>query len=69
MNLHLGRTKSPGRITFLHDGYWYRGAGDTDYSFIKYDAPQPKSRTVRRMWGVSMLGVFVGVMRFGDPED
>jgi hypothetical protein len=44
------------------DGYWYKGADDDDYEFHRYSAPKPSTWRIRRMWGFSIGGAFVGIM-------
>lgn len=63
MKFYLGKTKLPGTHTFVSDGYWFKGAGDKEYTFFTYDKPRDLTRDVISMWGVSIGATFVGVMR------
>lgn len=62
MGLHLGRPKHHGTLTFMLDGYWYKGTDDNDYEFRRYATPNPSTWRIRRMWGFSVGGAFVGIM-------
>jgi len=70
VKLHTGRTALPGRMTFLSDGYWFKGVDDDDYSFQRYsDGPRTLVREIKRMWGVSVGGWFIGIIRTKPGSD
>lgn len=66
MKLHVGRTELPGTLTFVSDGYWFKEDNEPAV-FRRYAEPQPITRAVLAMWGVSLWGTFVGVMKCSKP--
>lgn len=68
MGLHCGHTTRPGTVTFMQSGYWFKGTDDADYRWVPYREPRPQTRPIRRMYGFSVCGVFVGVMTFGKAD-
>lgn len=73
MGLHWGQTKLPATMTFMRNGYWFKGSDDADYEWRQHPAPKPQTRRVRRMWGVSFGGaggsIFFGLIRFSTVID
>lgn len=62
MKFHFGKTKRPGWIGFEHNGYWLREAGDTKKRFVPYREPQRHDLHITRMFGLSVRGVFFGLL-------
>jgi hypothetical protein len=63
---YFGKTTNPGTVEFIQDGYWYED-DETPPQFYPYQEPQLCVWPIRKMYGVSIGSVFIGIMRFGKP--
>lgn len=71
MGFHSGDVKHRGEISFMLPGYWdvYQSCDGTECrTFRYYPNPRKQSRPIRKMYGFSIRGFFIGVMLFGKPE-
>jgi hypothetical protein len=65
MKAHFGRTDHRGYITFINDGYMYKGLEDEEFRFVRYPEPRPATRDIKRMFGFSIFNTFFGIMICG----
>ncbi len=68
MTFHIGKTKLPGILRFISDGYWFQ-LNRKKPVFTPYDKPQAVDREIQSMWGVSWHSGFIGLIRFGQPKN
>ena len=62
MKLHFGKSKRPGVLRFMIDGYWYKREHKNVRQWVPFDAPRPKESRVVRWYGVTVRGAFIGFM-------
>lgn len=60
MKIKLGTPKNPGRIQFLHSGYWYIKNGEK--TWIPYKKSKASSFPIKKWYGIIVRGIFIGVI-------
>lgn len=62
MKLHLGRVENPTSVVTDTDGYWFKDYDDDQFRHVS--TPQRITRPLRRLFGVSIGKIFIGLMMF-----